>query len=115
MSVQIQCQSCKKIVNGPDNWDKQAICTTCGSYFQEINQNPYLNMQNQFKDIGNRFSSAMPHVYIGSGGVTSKKPNQPLYFPYQTKQEKTYAKIREVALYVCIALVAGYAAFRVFF
>ncbi len=130
--MQIRCIKCGRIVNVPDNWNRQFTCNTCGGYFQEINQNyqrPGLNLDG----IGQEFSKLgdFPHIMVGKG-IYSQKPNYPyptnnlpnlnaqnqnLAYPSQpmTFVDKYADTIKKWALWICVSLIIGYAVWRIFF
>jgi len=137
----IQCTNCKKIVRVPDNWPREAICNTCGGSFVEVGKSNQQNMQrynisNQFQGIGNQLQSSIPHISIGRGGLSTKStrntPNSPLQPPqlpisqnprqsiidpdvFTPNQEKLLNKVKNWGMIIIIALVIGYAAWRIFF
>ena len=124
----VQCNNCKKQVNAPENWNRNEKCTTCDSYFSEINnqlQVPSISSQlNEIgRDMGNNISS-IPHIIIGKDRNTQQKQNNPNLntqnanlgypAPQLDKDYNKFEKIRMYGMWGIILLVIGYAGFRIF-
>jgi len=77
--MKIQCPNCKRIIDVPENWDKNATCSKCGSYFVDPRQN--YGVSKQFQQIGQQFQGSVPHIMLGKGGLSTNRPQQQQIHP----------------------------------
>lgn len=124
----IECIKCKKRMKIFGEFQRNANCSTCGSYFIQIYpKNDNFNLSNQFQQMGNDISANLPHIKIGKDGISTKngqinrnKPpqsnnyNNPIIDKdvFTPKQEKLLLKIKNYGIILIIALVIGYALWR---
>lgn len=130
----IECQKCHRRVNIQGNWDRQATCSVCKGYFQEVGFNQRqanFNLSNQFNQIANSIPN-IPHIVIGKQGVSTNKPNYPnqnqnnpnlntqnVNLPYynqhmqQINRENKFKKIKDYAMYFLIAVVVIFASYSI--
>lgn len=131
--VQIKCNGCGRILNVMPNWDRQGTCQNCGNYFSDLNQRNFQpnrnSLNNTFNQLGNQINSNVPHLYIGSNGISTKqqapypnqkvKPNYPpktyQYPNFKTKEQIIFEKVRWWGLAIAVSLVIGYAVYRILF
>jgi len=120
--MKIRCTGCSRTLENP-NWNPQDTCKNCGRHFISINT-PQFPMQNPNPLPNLQSFPEIPHVYLGKSGFSTNKPtpnqNNAVYPPQNTyspvKEERTYdlyEKIRLYGFYVCVALIIGYAAWRI--
>ena len=75
--MKIKCLGCGKIVDVPNNYDRQATCSNCNSNFTELNQVP--SISTSLDQIGNQFQQIrqnIPHITIGKQGINTNTPIQ---------------------------------------
>jgi hypothetical protein len=70
----------------------------------------YPGLGNTFKEIGSSFQGSIPHIIIPTKG--DKKPTEPNLLN-DKKDEVKINKWFEWILKICIALVLGYASYRI--
>lgn len=134
--VLIECNNCRRQVKVNDHWDRNATCNVCGGFFAQIReyqqQNNGMHAQNTFNQLGNQIRGNMPHIMLGNNGISTQNSQSqakpPVYqnipqilpptnanlSPFE-KEERLYRKIRSIGFIIVIALVAGYAVWRIFF
>jgi hypothetical protein len=98
----------------PDNYPTNAACSVCKGNFTELNSsNPY-NISSQINQMGNTFKNMrnnIPHIKIGKDSTGNKGVSD--FFTPQ--QEEILNKIKSYGIILIIAIVVGYAIFRIFF
>lgn len=127
MAVQIKCLRCNRTVNVQENWDRNATCSQCGGYFQEISQQSQnYSVSGQFQQLGQKIQG-VPHIILDNKRIYTQKSQpliqnypQPQNIPYNVPQnanlpytKNKYDKIKEIGLWVMVTLVVSYAAYRI--
>lgn len=103
---QIRCNNCGNVINIPDAGDNT----------------PDYNISSQLGKAMSSFSGAIPHIIIGKQSQPNINPQQSQNLPNLNAQNVNspnsriqpdkFDKIKEYALYFCIALIVSYAGYR---